>query len=354
MQKDLKNTKNEEDQSSPYIKRAYIFVEIMIILLCTLFINLILSMLVPFDTASGHIVEVVVIYYLIPTLSVILGTWIGLYIVNFIFKSSDVISSSQEIHPIKEVFSTFKVTKNNLKYQFMNTLLLLFLLFIPLDFIAYSIPGVLDFSINSLVGSNSQVFLSEETYVTFISSALIVYLCVGLKEEFFFRAVSIQRGKHHIGKYSSIFLFSIAFGLSHVAYIITSDNLLADFIPALIWGLSAFIIGLIAGVFMIKRRWLIPLIIAHWLNNVISASALWLYNQQSLTFGRISLILYLPFLIVGVVLAILFRKHIAVEYKPYKQIFKKYAEESGPNKTGLVLTDIGVGFLIFLIAIMFL
>jgi membrane protease YdiL (CAAX protease family) len=219
--------------------------------------------------------DVITLYYIEPLLTLVLGSIIGLLVINLLFKDKQINPLNKEISPVIDVYSSFKVTKSNFKYQILYTVLLLFLVYIPLDFLGYCIPGVLDFSINSFSNSVSVFLFIEPQYTSFIGFAIIMYICVAFKEELLFRAISISRGRRYIGNYSSVFLFSFSFAMSHFAYLLISDNLLRDLIPALTWGISAFIIGLAMGTFYIKKRYIIPLILAHAINNIISATTLW-------------------------------------------------------------------------------
>ena len=141
--------------------------------------------------------------------------------------------------------------------------------------------------------------------------------------------------------------------LGHDVYIITSDNIASDLLPALIWGFSAFIVGLAAGTFLIKKRYLLPLIGAHALNNIISATALWLYGIKSIPFKNIAIYLYAPMLICSFILLIVFRKKVKYALSKFFRIPKFYSEESDKKGLRTLLFDIGLGLMIFFLSFLF-
>jgi membrane protease YdiL (CAAX protease family) len=333
-----------------FFGRALLFVEIMIILLFNFVIYYLINFFYRIDMHSTDPIDLITLYYAEPLISIVIGSIIGLLLIKSIFKGRE-LHPHEDLTPLNDVYSTLRVSKSNVKYQIMYTFLLLFLIYIPLDFLAYSIPGVMDFSIRSLSGSSSEFLFNQPLYVIFVGFAVIMYSCVGCREELLFRAISLSRGRRYIGNYSSIFLFSIAFGASHFAYLALSDNFLEDLIPALIWGLSALIIGLAMGTFFIKKRYLIPLILAHTLNNIISATALWLFHEKSIAFLDIAKTLYLPLLIVSVLLFVIFFGQVKSGLKSFGKIPHEYFTESGDSKIFMILLDLALGFIMFFITL---
>lgn len=333
------------------IGRAILFFEIMIILLFNFLLYLILNAFFRIDPESTEPMDVITLYYIEPLGTLIIGSILGLFVINILFKDKQINPSNKDIPPIVDVYSCFKVTKSNFKYQILYTALLLFLVYIPLDFLGYCIPGVLDFSIGSFSNSVSLFLFIEPQYNIFIGFAVIMYICVAFKEELLFRAISISRGRRYIGNYSSVILFSFSFAMSHFAYLLISDNPIRDFIPALTWGISAFIIGLAMGTFFIKKRYIIPLILSHAINNIISATTLWLYNVRTFTFASISLYLYLPLFLVSIILLIIFIKNVKSGLSAFKKIGAEYFDENSPSKITMILIDVLLGLVLFYIII---
>jgi hypothetical protein len=105
------------------------------------------------------------------------------------------------------------------------------------------------------------------------------------------------------------------------------------------------------GTFFIKKRYIIPLILSHAINNVISATTLWLYNAKSIPFISITLYLYLPLFLVSALLFIVFKKHIKSGLQSFKSIGKEYLNESGSSKITTIFIDIILGIVLFYIII---
>jgi hypothetical protein len=70
-----------------------------------------------------------------------------------------------------------------------------------------------------------------------------------------------------------------------------------------IWFLQTFIVAIILSILVLKKKSLFPVIFAHALNNIISAHAVWNYLQGN-NFLLITIYLYIPLMIIGLVLFI--------------------------------------------------
>jgi len=338
--------------------RLFLFLEISIILIIQVSIYMCLVYSFRIDTENISILKSIILYYLFPLISLIFGVILSLLLIKILFKDRQLISSYEDKTPLNDLLSCFKISKNNLKYQFIYMVLLLFLIYIPLDFIGYSIPGVLDFSVKALIEneegiSQSQIFFTETELKFFIFYSVIVYMIVAFREELLFRVVFISRSRHYIGNYSSVLLFSMVFGLSHLIYIVVSENFKQDILPTIIWGISAYIIGLIAGTFFIKKRYFYPLLEAHTFNNVISATALYLYHFKNITFNIISQYIYFPLLSISLLLLIIYRRSVKSALAHIKIIIKSYKKENKNNFKIMILFDIAFAIFIFILILFF-
>ncbi|MHA1341927.1 MAG: CPBP family intramembrane glutamic endopeptidase [Promethearchaeota archaeon] len=358
-----KNRNNEGIPKSHSINslvgaRLFLFAEIIIILVIQYIIYFIIISLSKINLNSSSVNDSILIYYVFPLIALILGVYISLIVFQHIFKGRYTFPSPENKTPLFEVFSIFKITKKNLKFQLIYFILILFLVFIPLDFIGYLIPGVLDFSVNALLQnengiSPSQLFFTETNYFYFLLYSVIVYLIVAFREEFFFRIVSISRGRRYIGDSSAVFLFAFAFGLSHLIYIVTSSNFSRDISSALVWGVSAYIIALITGIFFIKKRYFYPLWGAHAFNNIISATTLYLYQFKSIPFKNIALFVYIPCICITIILIIVFRNTINSSFSQFRKTIKNYAKENKGFVFYMILFDIGIAIIIFFFSLFF-
>ena len=78
---------------------------------------------------------------------------------------------------------------------------------------------------------------------------------------------------------SAIMMASFYFGLNHFAYFLNPVSQNYPFWFPFLWFLQTFIVGIILGIFIVKKRWIFPVILAHALNNIVSAHAVWSYLQ---------------------------------------------------------------------------
>jgi membrane protease YdiL (CAAX protease family) len=244
--------------------------------------------------------------------------------------------------PYKETSSLF--TFKNFGMQIFYSMLILFFVYIPLDFISYSIPGSLEFTRKSF---------SETTYINFtnfgffILFALLMHLMVGIREEFFFRGFTTIRSEKYLITGSSVVISSMYFALSHFTYIFYSTDVLHDLIPSLIWTLGAFYVGSVSAVFILKKRRIWPIILAHFLNNVISITVLWLNTTHGIYFWDIAKWLYSPLLGVSLILFILFFREVKTGIKSYFSVFHSYRDNIPDKNTRakIIAADIIFGLL---------
>ena len=322
------------------------FLDIFIVLVVNFVIFTLLGSFIPREFIEGD--NGAIIFYSIKLISLLVGSFTGLIIIQKVFYDKDPSSEIRKYSVVKEITSLFRINKKNIKHQIIHTLLLLFLIYIPLDLLAYIIPGMLKFSADSLLSSPLNQYIANPNFLIFLGFSVFIYFTVGIGEELFFRGVTVIRGKNRFGKNPSIILSSIAFGMFHFAYIFGSDNPASDFIPALVWGLSAFLIGSISALYLIKTRFILPLILCHAINNIISSIALWNFHTQGSDILNLSLTLYLPFLIVSIILAIIFKSKIKFGLSSYSNLFLAYFKSLGNKnkyKITMILIDIGLGFL---------
>ncbi len=250
--------------------------------------------------------------------------------------------------PLKETISLFTFKKFGM--QLFYALLLLFLVYIPLDFITYTIPGSLEFSQKSLGNQGVNVYLSFTNFGPFVLYGILLHLMVGIREELFFRGYMTIRSEKYVNGGSAVVISSIFFGFSHLGYLVYGlmDGtviLAQDLLPAMLWTLGAFFVGSVSAVFIIKKRIIWPIILAHALNNVISSSVLWLNGVNNINFWDLAKWLYLPLLGVSLILATIFFREVKNGIKSYFGAFKSYKEAIPDSKPRgkAVLADIIFG-----------
>lgn len=341
-----------KSQLSP---RIMFFLDILIVLVMNFVVFTLFGLIIPRELIEGD--NGPILFYSIKLISILVGSFTGLFIIQKVFYDKDPSSGTKTYSVVNEITSLFRINKKNIKHQIIHTLLLLFLIYIPLDLLAYIIPGMMKFSVDSILSSPLNQYMANPNFMIFFGFSVFIHFTVGFGEELFFRGVSVTLGKNRFGKMPSIMLTSIAFGIFHFAYIFQSDDIASDFIPALVWGLSAFLIGSISALYLIKTRFILPLILCHVINNIISSIALWNFQTQGVSILNLSLTLYVPFLIVSIILAIIFKSKIKYSLSSYSNLFPAYLKSLGKkkkDKTVMIFVDIGISILFWGIGYMLL
>lgn len=233
--------------------------------------------------------------------------------------------SPNPLHQFKySLWSPLKLNRANWASQIKYMAMLLFLVYIPLDFLGYCIPGMLEYSAQSLLDSSTGGYLSWDLQIM-LPIAAIVHFCVAFREEFLLRNFFLTTAEASLEKSTSLIYASISFGLAHFNYIFAGISNGLTIIHPILWGLFATIIGLMAAYFFLEKRMLWALIIAHWLNNIISAIAL----QQHLAgqpFIRIATVLYFPLLLISVIILIVKYRSVSRTIVDCWRLLKSYIE----------------------------
>jgi hypothetical protein len=154
-----------------------------------------------------------------------------------------------------------------------------------------------------------------------------------------------------------VIISALYWGLGHFAYFLDPISRQYPFWFPIIWFIQAFFIGIILSLLIIRRRWIFPAIIAHALNNFISAHAVWSY-WQGIDFVTISLFMYLPLFTIGGILFVwnysLIKGGVSIGFNLLKNYFKRNREiEITKGDTYFrVFFDIIIGILIFIMGFM--
>jgi membrane protease YdiL (CAAX protease family) len=348
---------NNSKKGEIFKRRIQFLVEVVVIFFGIFFFTIILTLILylfitPPSTLYGPL------YYIFRALAISIAIPLFLYLTNYILGwTNNEVNPEININPALSHFKLLKITKTNFKYQLLYGILLLFLVFVPLDFIFYLIPRMLEYSIDSLITSSStNRYLLYDDYFLFLSSVIIIQLSVAYFEEVLVRGLLAKRGSDYFNKMSAVIISSFYFGLGHLAYFLLPirDNYPIWF--PIIWFIQAFFVGIILGIFFVKKKWLFPLIFSHGLNNIISANTLWVWNNSQ-DFLIISLVQYLPLLFISVILFILQYSRIKealsnglVEMKNYFTTNEKIGENN-KDKIMRIIFDFFIGFIIFIIAL---
>jgi membrane protease YdiL (CAAX protease family) len=327
------------------------------------FIGVFALLLVPFFILPLFINENSVLYgtffYSFRAIIVFSGVPIILYLFNLVFEPQkrDLIIE-EDVSAAMGHLKLYKMSKKNYKYQILYGILIFFLVFLPIDFIGYIlVPGMLEYQAIALSSRITDIYLLDPNYFVFLISVIIIQISVAISEETIFRGVITKRGGVYFFKYSAVIISALSFGLGHFAYFIDPISRLYPFWYPIIWFIQAFFIGIILSLLVLRRKWLIPAIIAHALNNIISAHAVWSLLQGN-DFTVVGLYLYYPLLIIGCILFVWYYSRIKEGLSIGIGMLKTYIrredkfEKTQGDSTVRVLVDILMGLIIFLMSFM--
>ena len=244
-----------------------------------------------------------ILLYSLRAIFVFIGVPLILIISNIVFESQKRnVIIEEDISSAKGHLKLYKMTKKNYKYQILYGLLIFFLVFLPIDFFGYLlIPDLLKYQASAL--PDTDIYLKTGTsYVLFLISVIIIQFSVAVTEETISRGLITKRGSEYFFSMSAVMISALYWGLGHFAYFLNPVPGFSTWYP-FIWFLQAFIIGIILSLFVLRKRWIYPVIIAHTLNNIVTAHTIWSFNN-AIDFSVVALYLYLPLLIIGCVLFI--------------------------------------------------
>lgn len=333
-------------------ERFFFFLEVILVFF-GIFFFLFPIFFIPNDENFG--VFYGISFYTLRTILAVIAIIVFLYVANYALeKRRRTIIIETDISPSKNFRNLFELKKTNYKYQILYGILLLFLLFIPLDYLTYLfVPEMISYSANSLVFTVTNSYL-EEPYFIFITSVIIIQVSVAIYEEAIDRGFLTNRGNDYMSKMSAIIISSVFFGMGHFAYIFNPITPEFPIYFPFIWCAEAILIGIILSMLIMRRRWIFPVIFAHAVNNIISAHTIWNYLQGN-EFTFLAVVIYPILLAIGIGLLFwkfsLIKEAISIGLNDLKSYFKNDPQIKEPtdHKIIRIMLDILFGFLIFLL-----
>ncbi|MHA2007948.1 MAG: CPBP family intramembrane glutamic endopeptidase [Promethearchaeota archaeon] len=342
---------------------ALVFIFIFIILIIPLF-----SLPLIIDEES---ILYGILFYVVRAIVIFLGIPLILYLTNLIFESQKKkVILDVDISPSTGHLKLFKVTKKNYKYQILYGFLIFFLLFLPLDFFTFLlVPEMIEYQAGVIVGfpgenfiRSTDIYLLSPDYLIFLLSVIIIQISVSFTEETLARAFLAKRGSEYFFKMSAIMISSLYWGLGHFAYFL---NPLSRDYPSwfpFIWFVQAFFIGIILALFVAKKKWILPAIMAHALNNIVSAHTIWSFSQN-VNFLTTTFLIYIPLFIIGILFTIVCvllvwpLSSVKTGLSSGIDMFKTYLKPERIEKTKgdtvfRVFFDIFLAFLIFIMGML--
>jgi len=341
------------------VDRGRFVLEVMIV-----FFGICLFMIIPFFILPSLIDKKSTfygpLYYVLRALGILIAIPILMFLLNKIIDSQkNNVIVEDDSSPVLRFLNLYSVTGGDFKQQLLYGILILFIVFIPLDFLTYFlIPEMLEFTANVLSTQATDAYLLQG-YFVFLFSVIIIQISVAVYEESLTRGFLTMRGGEYFHKISAVIISSLYFGLMHFLYYFhpISRNYPVWF--PLIWFLQTFTVGIMLSIFIVKKKRIWPVIFAHALNNIISAHAVWNYLQGN-DFSLIAIYLYFPLLIISAVLFIIYvpriKQGISTGFKEFKTYVKKNDSigESNSDIYFRFFIDFLVGLLILIIGLFFL
>jgi len=342
-------------------QRFYYLFEVLVIFLGIFIFMLIPTFLLPI-LIDVNDVWFEPLYNLLRAAIMIVVVPLFLYLANFLMeKQRKSLILDEDISPSKNFLNLFKISRSNFKYQLLYGILLLFLIFIPLDFFIYLIPEMLSFS-STAIEPAAEFSLNSyfnENYSIFLLSIIVIPLCVAIYEESLTRGFLTNRGSDYFNKMSAVIITSFFFGLGHFAYILSPSSAGLPIIYPIIWFLQTFLVGIILSMIVLRRHWIFPVIFAHTFNNIITSHSIWNYIN-GIDFSYMTFYVYIPLLIIGIVLLIwqfsLIRESLTIGWREFKSYFTRDERigESSLETIVRIMMDFLFGLIIFLVGMLLL
>jgi membrane protease YdiL (CAAX protease family) len=338
---------------------ALVFVFLFIMLIIPVF-------LIPLIVEEGSNLYGIV-FYLIRAIIVFLGIPLILYLTNLLFVSQKQIILDEDLTPATGHLKLYKINKKNYKYQILYGFLIFFVVFLPIDFFTYSlIPGAISFQAFVLGIRSTNFYLSplSDNYFIFLISAIIIQFSVAFTEETVSRGFFAKRGSEYFLPMSAVMISSLYFGLGHLAFLLDATS----WIPVIMF-VETFVVGIILALFVLRKKWILPVIIAHALNNIVSAHTIWSF-WQNISFQITIFYVYIPLFIIGVLFVTVclllvwdfsnFREGLSNGFSMFKTYFKRESKENERNPKEVtrgdtlfrIFIDIIIALLIFLMGML--
>ena len=343
------------------MQRFYYLFEVLIIFLGIFIFMLIPAFLLPFLVDINAVIFEP-LYYLVRAAIIIVAIPLFLYLSNYIMeKQRKSLILEEDISPSRNFLTLFNITSKNFKFQLLYGILLLFLIFIPLDFLTYLIPDMLSFASTVIepAGEFSLNSYFNENYSIFLLSIVLIPLSVPIYEEALTRGFLTNRGSDYFNKMSAVIISSFFFGLGHFAYILSPASSGLPIIYPVIWFLQTFLVGIILAMVVLRKHWIFPVIFAHTFNNIISSHSIWNY-LNGIDYSVMTFYVYIPLLIVGILLFIWqfsrIKESLAIGWKEFRSYFAR-DENVGENSLEVVvriMMDFLFGLIIFFIGVIIL
>jgi hypothetical protein len=293
-------------------------------------------------------------------IAVLMGVPLILIFSTKVFSSSQKGKMLQDTHisPAKGHLLLYRITKKNYKFQLLYGILIFLLVLVPLNclFLVF-IPGMVEYQAYSSSLKSTGYYLIENNYLLFFLSTIVIQSCIAITDETISKGLMAKRGSDYYNKRSAAIIASLYLGLSEFIFFL---ELIHVYYPPwfpFIWFFKSFIMGIILSLFVLRKNWLLPVIIASLFNNLVLSHVIWSYLHGVPIF-LLSFFIYTPLLIIGGIVIMWnyakIKKTIQIGIKELKIYLKnnKDIKETTGDKYFRILTDVIIGGLFFVMSIL--
>lgn len=335
----------------------FVFYEIAIAFLLIFFISSVEYMILPLGL-NPELLGIT--FYTIRTIIVLLAIPIVIHIMKRLMGSSQKeMRAKTKVSAFKSHFMLYKISKSNYSFQLLYGILLLFLVFIPLNFFLYLlIPEMISYNTYSLGLSLQNAYLIKiKNFAIFFILLIVIQISIAIVEETIYRGFINKRGSEHFNRISAVFISAYSYAFLSLLYFLNPFRITAlNWFP-LIWFFASFVIGLILSLITLRRRWLFPAIFAHSISNIIMICMIWCF-LNGWNYSELMLFIYLPFISFSLFFLMFQYKRIKGSISIGIGMLRKYIknddkiDERNDDKYFRIFFDVVIGFLVFLIGLL--
>jgi len=345
---------NQVKRSVAKDRLRFFLYEITIVFLLIFLISIVEWILIPFEL-NPEIFGT--IFFIIRALGVFLAVPTTIMFIKKFTSFETELRKKSEISAFKSHFLLYKLTKSNYKYQFLYGILLLFLVFIPLNFFLYLLFPEIIIHQKVSEGLNLQnSYLFIDNFIIFLVFLIPIQISIATVEETIYRGFINKRGGEHFNPISAALISAYSYGfLSLIYYLEPIGGYINNIFPIVSF-FVLFFIGLILSLITLRRKWLFPSIFANSMSNIIMFSIIWCFNGTNNV--AIFIYIYFPLLIISIILVIWqykrIRESILIGLGMLRTYLKndKKEDEKTSDKYIRITFDIIFGFLVFLIGLL--
>jgi len=301
------------------------------------------------------------LFYGLRILAVFFSILLVLMISNKLYKNEGFYKDkSYQYSILSSQLRFFKITKKNMKYQILYSILLFEFIIVPIDFIiCFLNPSFLIFNAIHFILVPQNIFIFFNDILFFITFLIIIQLFNAVFLETISKGFLIGRGSKEFNSISAIFIASWFYSIQNFKIFLEPISTFTSVWNLIILFIESFILGIILGGFFSRKKWLIPIILIQTIRNFIYGFISWGYFNH-LDIYQLIIIIYLPLLISGIILFILQFNRVKESISLGFKMFRAYTKYKGAirinkfDKIFIIICDFIVGFIISIFSIIIL